>query len=106
MSRAASGPYLRACPPRRFPSRAGSFPRDMSELPTRLEVEDLQQNLRVVQDSLAQQRAPAELRSALDKLHPADVAYILEALPLEERQEGWDLGKARPAGQAPPETCE
>ncbi len=71
----------------------------MSELPTRLEVEDLQQNLRVVQDSLAQQRAPAELRSALDKLHPADVAYILEALPLEERQVVWDLVKAEREGE-------
>lgn len=26
-----------------------------------------------------------ELQKRLDQLHPADVAYILEALPLEER---------------------
>jgi magnesium transporter len=71
----------------------------MSELPTRLEVEDLQQNLRVVQESLAQQRAPAELRRELDKLHPADVAYILEALPLVERLVVWDLVKAEREGE-------
>ncbi len=36
----------------------------------------------------------AELRNKLDKLHPADVAYILEALPLEDRLLVWDLVKA------------
>jgi magnesium transporter len=71
----------------------------MSELPTRLEVEDLQQNLRMVQESLAEQRAPAELRGTLDRLHAADVAYILEALPLEERLVVWDLVKAEREGE-------
>jgi magnesium transporter len=32
-----------------------------------------------------------ELRTKLDPMHPADVAYILEALPLEERLVVWDL---------------
>ncbi|MDP2834886.1 MAG: magnesium transporter [Pseudomonadota bacterium] len=36
----------------------------------------------------------AELRNKLDKLHPADVAYILEALPLDDRHLVWDLVKA------------
>jgi len=36
----------------------------------------------------------AELRNKLDKLHPADVAYILEALPLDDRLLVWDLVKA------------
>ena len=71
----------------------------MSELPTRLEVEDLQQNLRAVQQSLAEQRAPIELRGELDRLHPADLAYILEALPLEERLVIWDLVKAEREGE-------
>jgi magnesium transporter len=71
----------------------------MSELPTRLEVEDLQQNLRAMQESLAQRRPPIELRAELDKLHPADVAYILEALPLEERLVVWDLVKAEREGE-------
>jgi len=71
----------------------------MTEPASRLEVEDLQQNLRHVQDSLAQARDPAALRGELDRLHPADVAYILEALPLEERQVVWDLVKAEREGE-------
>jgi magnesium transporter len=35
--------------------------------------------------------ALVELRSTLDPMHPADVAYILEALPLDERLVVWDL---------------
>ena len=71
----------------------------MSEQPTRLEVEDLQQNLRAVQDKLARKHDPAALRADLDQLHPADVAYILEALPLEERLLAWDLLKAEREGE-------
>jgi len=71
----------------------------MSELPTRLEVEDLQQNLRAVQDKLARKHDPAALRADLDRLHPADVAYILEALPLQERLLVWDLVKAERDGE-------
>jgi magnesium transporter len=40
----------------------------------------------------------SELQKKLDVLHPADVAYILEALPLEERLEVWDLVKAERDG--------
>src|SRR5690606_8765935 len=40
-----------------------------------------------------------ELQKKLDDLHPADVAYILEALPLEERLEVWDLVKAERDGE-------
>ncbi len=72
----------------------------MSEMPTRLEVEDLQQNLRDVQELLAREQRPlAELRAKLDQLHPADVASILEALPLEERLAVWDLVKADRDGE-------
>jgi magnesium transporter len=39
------------------------------------------------------------LRAELDKLHPADVAYILEALPVEERLVVWDLVKAEREGE-------
>jgi magnesium transporter len=35
----------------------------------------------------------------LDRLHPADVAYILEALPLDERLVVWDLVKADRDGE-------
>ena len=60
----------------------------------RLETDDLQQNLSEVRELLGEpDRLPA-LRRALDALHPADIAYILEALPLEERLRVWDLVKA------------
>jgi magnesium transporter len=71
----------------------------MTESPSRLEVEDLQQNLRRVQERLARKADPAALRGELDQLHAADVAYILEALPLEERQVLWDLVKAEREGE-------
>jgi magnesium transporter len=40
-----------------------------------------------------------ELQKQLDQLHPADVAYILEALPLPERLVVWDLVKAEREGE-------
>jgi magnesium transporter len=88
------------------------------EAQARLEVEDLQQNLREIQALFARQKVVehlvhrqempkhelveqlvhkqhlVELRAKLENLHPADVAFILEALPLEERLAVWDLVKA------------
>ena len=40
-----------------------------------------------------------ELQKKLDVLHPADVAYILEALPLEQRLDVWELVKAERDGE-------
>jgi Mg/Co/Ni transporter MgtE len=57
----------------------------LNQAPARLEVEDLQENLRAVQEHLQHDRPKAELRAQLDRLHAADIAAILEALPLEER---------------------
>jgi len=71
----------------------------MTNVISRLEVEDLQHNLRRVQESFAGQRDSAVLRGELDQLHPADVAYILEALPLDERLVVWDLVKAEREGE-------
>src|SRR5467141_4887678 len=76
----------------------------MQEAPTRLEVEELQENLRVVQELLAHEKPLArqylvELRGRLDALHAADIAYVLEALPLEERLMVWDLVKAERDGE-------
>src|SRR5918912_261965 len=71
----------------------------MSEALARLEVDDLQQSLREVQSLLAAPERKAELRARLDALHPADVAYILEALPLDERLAVWDLVKADRDGE-------
>jgi magnesium transporter len=50
-------------------------------------------------ESLVHKQNLAELQNRLDKLHPADVAYILEALPLEERLVVWDLVKAGRDGE-------
>jgi magnesium transporter len=95
----------------------------VKDAPARLEVEDLQYNLREVQallqkqkmlaglvegeqiprqdqiERLAQKRHLAELRAKLERLHPADIAYVLEALPLEERLAVWDLVKADRDGE-------
>jgi magnesium transporter len=71
----------------------------MNRALTRLEVEDLQDNLRLVQEHLQQARPPAELRAQLDRLHAADIAAILEALPLEERLAVWELVKADRDGE-------
>lgn len=43
---------------------------------------------------LTHKQHEAEMRSVVEQLHPADVAYLLEALPLEERLTVWDLVKA------------
>jgi magnesium transporter len=95
----------------------------MSELLTRLEIEDLKENLHEVQEllhrhalveglvhrqemprhalveQLVHKKHLAELRAKLENLHPADIAYILEALPLEERLVVWDLVKADRDGE-------
>jgi magnesium transporter len=65
----------------------------------RLEVEDLQQSLGEVQALLSEGAPPGALRERLDRLHPADIAYILEALPHEERLAVWDLVKADRDGE-------
>ena len=45
-------------------------------------------------DSLVQRQNQAELQRKLSELHPADVAYILESLPLDERLAVWQLVKS------------
>jgi len=67
--------------------------------PARLEVEDLQQNLHEIQQLLQEGRPASELRGKLERLHAADIAYILEALPHEERLAVWDLVKADRDGE-------
>ena len=50
-------------------------------------------------EDLVQKRDLESLQKILDALHPADVAYILEALPLEERLVVWGLVKAERDGE-------
>jgi magnesium transporter len=70
----------------------------MTDFPTRLEVEDLQRNLRDV-ERLVRARDLSALHTQLDNLHPADVASILESLPTEERLVVWELVKADREGE-------
>lgn len=46
-----------------------------------------------------QDASPAQLQQALEQLHPADVAYLLESLPLDERLFVWDLVKTERDGE-------
>lgn len=50
-------------------------------------------------ESLVHKQNLAELQKKLESLHPADVAYILEALPLDQRLIVWDLVKAERDGE-------
>ena len=87
---------------------------DTDDLQDRLhEVEALLARHKLVEDLVHRQDMPRhdlveelvhkqnlnELRHKLDKMHPADVAYSLEALPLEERLLVWDLVKAERDGE-------
>ncbi|HQR60675.1 MAG TPA: magnesium transporter, partial [Methylophilaceae bacterium] len=49
-------------------------------------------------ESLVHKQNLSELQHKLDELHPADVAYILEALPIEQRLLVWDLVKTERDG--------
>jgi magnesium transporter len=49
-------------------------------------------------ENLVQQQNLTELQQKLEALHSADVAHILEALPLEDRLIVWDLVKAEREG--------
>ena len=50
-------------------------------------------------ENLVHKQNLSELQRKLEQLHPADIAYILEALPLDERRLVWDLVKAENDGE-------
>ena len=50
-------------------------------------------------ENLVHKQNLAELQKKLDSLHPADMAHILEALPLDKRLMVWDLVKAERDGE-------
>ena len=50
-------------------------------------------------ENLVHKQNLAELQRRLEALHPADIAYILEALPLTERRLVWDLVDAEHNGE-------
>jgi len=50
-------------------------------------------------EGLVHKQHLAELQHKLDSLHPADIAYLLEALPREDRLLVWDMVKAERDGE-------
>ncbi|MGZ8994180.1 MAG: magnesium transporter [Burkholderiaceae bacterium] len=54
---------------------------------------------RALVEQLVHRQHLNELKSILDRLHPADIAYILEALPLADRLTVWDGVKADRDGE-------
>ncbi|MDV6343530.1 MULTISPECIES: magnesium transporter [unclassified Nitrosomonas] len=50
-------------------------------------------------ESVIQKQNLASLQNVLDKLHPADIAHILETLPLEDRLFIWSLVKTENDGE-------
>lgn len=77
---------------------------------TKQSKESLQESLRLIVEMLEMQGAPNHARSPgedirlnelgakLGMLHPADIAYILESLPVEQRFIIWNLVKAERGG--------
>src|SRR5690606_34743804 len=45
-------------------------------------------------EGLLQRQHEAEIQAIVNKLHPADIAFILESLPVQERQAVWQLVSA------------
>jgi len=99
-------------------SAAHAVPRDPEEAQRALaQVQDLLRRFEVVREQarheaerLPQERRPMveqvavsqhlwHLQARLERLHPADVAYILEALPRDQRLVVWDLVKAERDGE-------
>ncbi len=76
------------------------------------QVQELLSRQRLVEDLVHKQEGPQQelvehlvhqqnlvkLQRKLDELHPADVAYILESLPLSARLAEWQLVKVERAG--------
>ena len=79
----------------------------MTEVETRSAASRLHDQLDVIVELLhrheADGRLPADvlidLRQQLDELHPADIAFILESLPLDDRLAIWQLVKADRDGE-------
>jgi magnesium transporter len=63
------------------------------------EAEGLDPDRQVLVEQVAAAQHLVHLRARLDRMHPADVAYILEALPRDRRIVVWDLVKAERDGE-------
>lgn len=97
---------------------AVSAPKDLDDAHRALvEVQGLLRKQRVIESVVHNQLSPVnperqslveglvhrqhltELSAKLDQLHPADVAYVLESLPLDERMAVWDLVRSDRDGE-------
>jgi magnesium transporter len=58
----------------------------------------LNQDTQIPMEALSHER-PTELQNKLGELHSSDIAFILEALPIEQRLLVWDLVKADRDGE-------
>jgi magnesium transporter len=63
------------------------------------QLEAIVEVLRRHEDDLLSPASQAQLRHQLDELHPADIAFILESLPLDDRLAVWQLVKADRDGE-------
>jgi hypothetical protein len=71
----------------------------LNQAPARLEVEDLQENLRAVQEHLQHDRPKAELRAQLDRLHA--VLWVVETGTMTEQQASEAAARLELAGASP-----
>jgi magnesium transporter len=63
------------------------------------EAEGLDPDRQVLVEQIAAAQHLVHLKSRLDRLHPADIAYVLEALPRDRRMVVWDQVKAESDGR-------
>ena len=66
----------------------------------------MQDERKELDESLIHKQNLSELQELLDILHPADIAYILEALPLDERLIVWEMVKLERDGEILLETSD
>ncbi|MBL79892.1 MAG: magnesium transporter [Nitrosomonadaceae bacterium] len=66
----------------------------------------MQDERKELDESLVHEKNFTELQELLDMLHPADIAYILEALPLDERLIVWEMAKLEQDGEILLETSD
>ena len=66
----------------------------------------MQEQRQELGESLIHRQNLSELQGLLDILHPADIAYILESLPLDERLLVWEMVKADRDGEILLETSD
>jgi magnesium transporter len=70
---------------------------DKQQLVSSVSLKQSPQKQDLVQTIVAKQQL-VELQKRLDQLHPADLAFVLEGLPLDRREKVWGLVRAERRG--------